>query len=173
MWWKTDLLKMAVELLPPVLRGGLTVALLKVMTLPARYIYSQLTAKRKAADRRLGTTANVVSMEKALNDAFFLTNGQIRIESGDVDDRVFWHRKSDGQEPATLWMKTEKGTVLKQRGEASYEDSFTVWVPTFLCTSEDSSEDRYGGQYLREVKILLNYYKPAGRTYRIELYDYE
>ena len=173
MWWKTDLLKLAVGLLPPMLRGGLTVSLLRVLMLPVRYIYNKLQARRKTADQRLGTTANVVSMEKALNDAFFLTDGQIMIESGDADDRVFWHMKADGQEPATLWMKTEKGTVLKKRGEASYKDSFTVWVPTFLCTSTDSTEDRYGGRNLRDIKILLNYYKPAGRTYRIELYDYE
>ena len=173
MWWKTDLLKLSVELLPPMLRGGLTVALLRVLMLPVRHIYAKLQARRKNANQRIGTTANVVSMEKALNDAFFLTDGQIMIESGDADDRVFWHMKADGQEPATLWMKTEKGTVLKKRGEASYKDSFTVWVPTFLCTSTDSTEDRYGGRNLRDIKILLNYYKPAGRTYRIELYDYE
>ncbi len=173
MWWKTDLLKLAVGLLPPMLRGGLTVALLKVLMLPVRYMYDLLTARRKNANRRLGTTANVASMEKALNDAFFLTDGQIRIDSGDNDDRTFWHLKTEGQESATLWKATEKGTVLKRRGEASYKDSFTVWVPTFLCTSTDSTEDKYGGHYLREIKILLNYYKPAGRTYRIELYDYE
>lgn len=173
MWWKTDILKLAVGLLPPMLRGGLTVALLRVLTLPVRYIYNVLTARRKNADQRLGTTANVASMEKALNDAFFLTDGQIRIEDGGEDDRTFWYLKTDGQEPATLWKATEKGTVMKKRGEASYKDSFTVWVPTFLCTSTDSAEDRYGGRYLRDIKILLNYYKPAGRTYRIELYDYE
>ena len=33
MWWKVDMVKMAVQLLPPVMRGGLTVALLKVLTL--------------------------------------------------------------------------------------------------------------------------------------------
>lgn len=166
-------MKLAVGMLPPMLRGGLTVALLKVLMLPVRYMYDLLTARRKNANRRLGTTANVASMEKALNDAFFLTDGQIRIDSGDNDDRTFWHMKTEGQEPATLWKATEKGTVLKRRGEASYKDSFTVWVPTFLCTSTDSTEDKYGGRYLREIKILLNYYKPAGRTYRIELYDYE
>lgn len=173
MWWKTDILKLAVGLLPPMLRSGLVVSLLRVMMLPVKYIYNALTARRKNANQRLGTTANVVSMEKALNDAFFLTDGQIRIENGEVDDRVFWHMKADGQESATLWMKTEKGTVMKKRGETSYKDSFTVWVPTFLCTSTDSAGDRYGGRNLRDIKILLNYYKPAGRTYRIELYDYE
>ncbi len=173
MWWKTDIVKMAVQLLPPVARGVLTVALVKVLTLPARHVYDRLVARRKVADRRLGTTANVISMEKALNDAFFLTYGQIRIESGDADDRTFWYWKAEGQEPPHMWMQTERGVTLKRRGEASYKDSFVVRVPTFLCSSTDSAADRYGGKNLRDIKILLNYYKPAGRTYRIELYDYE
>ena len=41
------MMKMAVQLLPPVMRGGLTVALLKVLTLPVRHIYEQLRARRK------------------------------------------------------------------------------------------------------------------------------
>ncbi len=155
------------------LRSRLTVALLRVMLLPVRYTYGKLQAGRKNANQRLGTTANAASIEKALNDAFFLTEGQITLEEGDEDDRVYWHRKAEGQEPATLWLKTEKGTVLKERGETSYKDSFAVRVPTFLCTSTDGTADKYGGRNLRDIKILLNYYKPAGRTYRIELYDYE
>ena len=167
------MVKLAVQLLPPVLRGRLTVALLKVLTLPVRHIYEQLTARRKNADRRLGTTANVMYMEKALNDAFYLRERQIRIEDTEAEDTLFWHRREEGQKAFYLYRRTEKGVALKRRGESSYRESFVVWVPTFLCTSEDADEDKYGGRNLREIRNLLSYYKPAGRTYRIELYDYE
>lgn len=167
------MVKLAVQLLPSVLRGGLTVALLKVLTLPVRHIYEQLAAWRKAADRRLGTTANVMYIEKALNDAFYLTEGQIRIEDTEAEDTLFWHRREEGQKACYLYRRTEKSVALKRRGESSYRESFVVWVPTFLCTSEDADEDKYGGRNLREIRNLLSYYKPAGRTYRIELYDYE
>lgn len=167
------MVKLAVQLLPPVMRGGLTVALLKVLTLPVRHIYDQLTARRKKAKRRLLTTANVQSMEQALNDAFFLTEGQIRIESTEGDSAVYWHRK--GETPHALYLhgQTGEGMTLRWKEECSYEDSFVVMVPTFLCTSEDAEADKYGGNNLREIKNLLSYYKPAGRTCRIELYDYE
>ena len=56
MWWKVDMVKLAVQLLPPVMRGGLTVALLKVLMLPVRYIYEQLTERRKNAARGLRPT---------------------------------------------------------------------------------------------------------------------
>lgn len=167
------MVKLAVQLLPPVMRGGLTVALLKVLTLPVRYIYEQLTERRKNADRRLGTTANVMYMEKALNDAFYLKEQQIRIESAEAEDTLFWHRREERQKDNYLYRRTEKGVMLKRRGECSYRESFVVWVPTFLCTSVDTEKDKYGGRNLREIRNLLSYYKPAGRTYRIELYDYE
>ena len=167
------MVKLAVQLLPPVMRGGLTVALLKVLTLPVRNIYEQLTERRKNADRRLGTTANVMYMEKALNDAFYLKEQQIRIESAEAEDTLFWHRREERQKDNYLYRRTEKGVMLKRRGECSYRESFVVWVPTFLCTSVDAEKDKYGGRNLREIRNLLSYYKPAGRTYRIELYDYE
>ena len=167
------MVRLAVQLLPPVMRGGLMVALLKVLTLPVRHIYEQLTERRKAADRRLGTTANVMYMEKALNDAFYLKERQIRIESTETEDTLFWHRREERQKDNYMYRRTEKGVTLKRRGECSYRESFVVWVPTFLCTSVDADEDKYGGRNLREIRNLLNYYKPAGRTYRIELYDYE
>lgn len=167
------MMKMAVQLLPPVMRGGLTVALLKVLTLPVRYIYEQLTAWRKNADRRLNTTANVMYIEKALNDAFYLKERQIRIESTEAEDTVFWHRREEGQKDFYMYRWAERGVTLKRRGECSYRESFVVRVPTFLCTSENTEEDKYGGRNLREIRNLLSYYKPAGRTYRIELYDYE
>lgn len=169
-------MKLSVQLLPPVMRGKLTVALLKVLTLPLRYVYDQLTEHRKNAARRLLTTANVWSMEKALNDAFFLTDNQIKIESSEAKDTVYliygiepWQRP----DLSYLYRTGGEALTLKRKGEGSYVDSLLVWVPTFLCTSEDAKEDKYGGKYLREIKILMNYYKPAGRTYRIKLYDYE
>ena len=114
MWWKVDMMKMAVQLLPPVMRGGLTVALLKVLTLPVRHIYEQLTARRKNADRRLNTTANVMYIEKALNEAFYLKERQIWIESTEAEDVVFWHRRDEMQKDLYMYRRTEKSATLKR-----------------------------------------------------------
>lgn len=53
------------------------------------------------------------------------------------------------------------------------QPSFIVYVPSFLCTSIDAAEDKYGGQNLTTILNLLNHYKPAGRSFRIEIYEYE
>ena len=68
MWYKLDILRLAVQLVPPVLRCGILISLLDVLTLPLRQIYGRFTALREAVDRRLDITAAVQYMEKALND---------------------------------------------------------------------------------------------------------
>ena len=62
---------------------------------------------------------------------------------------------------------------LTNDGEYTAKYNFTVYVPTFLCTSLDKEEDRFKGVNLMRIINLLNKYKPAGRTYQIKLYDYE
>lgn len=112
------MVKMAVQLLPPVMRGRLTVALLKVLTLPVRHIYEQLMARRKNADRRLNTTANVMYIEKALNEAFYLKERQIWIESTAAEDMVFWHRRDEMQKDLYMYRRTEKSVTLKRGAKA-------------------------------------------------------
>ena len=54
----------------------------------------------------------------------------------------------------------------------SVEDHEYVFF--FEGTSLDAEEDKYGGEHLRTIKMLVDYYKPAGHSvYRITTYDYE
>lgn len=53
------------------------------------------------------------------------------------------------------------------------EYNFIVHIPTYLCTSLNTEADEYHGVYLQKIKDIINQYKPAGRMYDIELYDYE
>ena len=45
--------------------------------------------------------------------------------------------------------------------EGRHEPDFTVHIPSFLRSEEE------------EIRRFINLYKPAGRTYKIEYYDYE
>lgn len=162
------------QLLPPILRSPFLVALLRVLAAPFRYVCEQFTAYRATVAQRLCGAAYVQYLEKVLNDAFHLTDGQIYIETPEDEPPVWWHMKAEGQTPPYLYTRrTGSGLVMKQGGESSYRDSFIVCLPSFLCTSTDPAADKYKGEHLQTVKNLLAYYKPAGRTYRIMLYDYE
>lgn len=173
MWYKIDIQKLGHQLLPPVLRSAVLLSLLKVLLSGIRSVYELFWSYRSSVKERLDTTAQTMSIEAALNGAFYLTDGQIRIEADTEEQCDYWHLLSEGVEGETLYMLGGTGKPLKQKGEKSTSYSFVVYVPSFLCTSMDADEDKYGGENLKKIKTILNTYKPAGRTYRIEIYDYE
>lgn len=175
MWYKVDFTKLATHLLPPILRSKILLSLLCTMIAPLRYLYGVFCDLKRATDDRLTITGNVQYLEKALNNAFYLTNHQIYIVTPEERDRrSFIHFKSEGQYPEKIYMKEEAmPCYFIKQGENSVPVNFIVMVPTFLCTSTDPSEDKYGGRYYKIITNILSVYKPAGRTFSIELYDYE
>lgn len=146
-------------------------ALLKVLVAPLRYLYDLFTSYRTGVTERLDMTANVQYLEKVLNDAFFLKENQIYIESGEELPRTVFHHVSEGQAP--VYVGGVSTLMVRQEDDVPVQDTFIIYVPSFLCTSLTATEDKYNGVNLRTILNLVNYYKPAGRTYRIEIYDYE
>lgn len=176
MWYNVDIARLAVQLLPPVLRGSLTVALVRILTLPLRWVASQIAAWREGADTTLGTTAQVASLEAALNRLFHLEYGQIYIDTPEWTDRgtAFYLQCEDQATRYVYALSEKKPSYCILQEEDVPEVNFTVMVPTFLCTSTESrTADKYGWRHLSQIKQTINRYKPAGRTYRIMLYEYE
>ena len=175
MWYKIDFTKLVMQLLPPVLRSRFLSSLLSVLMVPLRYIYARFCNLKDNADNRLNITGNVQYLEKALNDAFYLTDHQIYIETPEEEDASAFYFASEMQRAIILYQLFEgSGFVLMGGGGRRAIVNFTIKVPTFLCTSLVSKEaDQYGWKYLSTIKNILKTYKPAGRTFSIELYDYE
>lgn len=175
MWYKIDFTKLTVLLLPPILRCRFLTSLLGVMTVPLRHIYNKFCTLKETVDSRLNITCNVLYLEKALNDAFYLTDRQIYIETPEEEKVPAFHFSSELQVPNYMYLLSEgTGFVLTNKGESKVRLNFIVKVPNFLCTSLESKDaDDYGWRYLSMIKNILNIYKPAGRTYSIELYDYD
>lgn len=176
MWYKIDFTKLAVYLLPPLLRSLFLVALIKVMIMPLRYIYARFCELKESTDDRLNITGNVQYLEKTLNDAFCLTENQIHIETPveDIYRSVLYFGREEQPAVYIRALSEGGGHVLRRNGEYSSTINFIVWVPTFLCTSIESKEqDKYGWKNYQIILNLLGYYKPAGRMFGIKLYDYE
>ena len=95
MWYKIDLTKFVVQLLPPILRSKFLVALLKVLVLPLSFVYDKLMGHRENVFDKLETSANVIYLEKVLNETFFLSDRQIYITSLEEDFSNYWHFKSE------------------------------------------------------------------------------
>lgn len=169
MWYDVDLNRWAVQLLPPILRSRVLVALLRILIIPLAYLHRLFTEFRKGVSDRLDITASVQDIERALNRRFFLRDRQIYIESEPDDRHPTLFFLSEGQPPMffnprlTLWMA----------GEVPLRPNFTVHVPSFLATSLKADEDRHKGRHLAEIIRIIERYKPAGRRYAITIYEYE
>jgi hypothetical protein len=169
MWCDVDFNRWAVQLLPPILRSRVLVALLRILIIPLAYVHRLFTEYRKKVADRLDITASVQDIERALNRRFFLRNRQIYIESESDDRHPCLYFQAEGKPPTflnprmTLWMD----------GEVPSKPNFMVYVPSFLATSPTPEEDRYKGRHLAEIIRIIDTYKPAGRRYAITIYEYE
>ena len=169
MWYDVDFNRWVVQLLPPILRSRVLVALLRIIIIPLAYVHRLFTEYRKKVADRLDITASVQDIERALNRRFFLRNRQIYIESESDDRHPCLYFQAEGKPPTflnprmTLWMD----------GEVPSKPNFTIFVPNFLVSSLNSEEDRHKGRHLAEIIRIVELYKPAGRRYHINIYEYE
>lgn len=156
------------------------VALISSMVLPLRHLANLFQILREDVGSRLNITANVQYLEKALNDVFFLHDRQIYIVTQDEKEKESTHTfyfLSEDQPPKYFYIEDEdhsRELYFYSSIILSGIANFTVMVPSFLCTSTDSIDgDKYHWKHLGKIKDILKTYKPAGRTFGIELYDYE
>lgn len=175
MWYRIDFTKLVMQLLPPILRSKVLLALLGAMIVPLRYLYGLFNSLKETVDNRLNITGNVQYLEKALNDAFYLRNRQIHIETPEGERVPSFYYASENRK-ANIMRKSSEGAgfILRKNGESGIKVNFKVMVPTFLCTSTESKDaDKYHWKHLLIIRNIIKIYKPAGRTFSIELYDYE
>lgn len=174
MWYRVDYIKFIVYLLPPILRSNLLVAFIGVLILPLCEIYKRFLLLKTSIDAKLNGTGNVICLERVLNDTFFLRDRQIRIETPEEKEPTLYYLREEETPIAFCAQDEGQGVILTYKGENISRNNILIKIPTFLCTSLESEQgDKYGWRHLRIIKILLNAYKPAGRTSSIELYDYE
>ena len=77
-------------------------------------------------------------------------------------ESYLYHRREE-QIPSYLHKRSEGAEIkyIQQRGEGNYSGNYMVNIPSFLSAYEG------------EIKNLIDYYKPAGRTYVLKIYEYE
>lgn len=173
MWYRIDFIRFVHQLIPPILRGKVLMALLQSLIIPICYLYDKFNTYQEGVSSRLNMTGNVQYLQKVLNDTFFLTEQQIRIESSAEKRTTMFYFKHENKTVNYVHKKGGEAFYFGQTDNVAAMEDFIVYVPSFLCTSLDVDEDEYRGQHVQKIQDLLAYYKPAGRAYRIELYDYE
>lgn len=161
MWYDFDIIKYAQYVLRPSLRKRKIFAIVSVFLLPLIFVYTLYKSFRKQAIDKLSINGQVIYIEKVLNDRHFLKNREIYITDIAGKESCLYYRKEE-QIPSYLHKRSEGAEIkyIQQRGEGNYSGNFTVNIPSFLSAYED------------EIRNLVDYYKPAGRSYVLKIYEY-
>lgn len=168
MWYNVDFAKLLKMLLPSCLRKANLFAYFFVFFTAIRYVYRKFILLHDSAEQRLSVTCQVAVLQKALNDRFFLRHDEIYIDDITEELPVLYKRAENDYPSVILYKRSEKeyGTepvYIRKRTEGRIGGDFTVYVPSFLNKTE----------YMGIIKNLLDYYRPAGRNYKIVIYEYE
>ncbi|ELI6455872.1 conserved hypothetical protein [Flavobacterium psychrophilum] len=144
--------KMGIGFLPINLRQPKNIAYVLALLEPVEWLYYQWLQKRDFDWYRLKHTGQVCKLRKVLNDNLDKSLRRIYIAQGTAFPRKYIYTKAENK-PKYL------GTYfIKSQDE--YENTgvdFIVFVPTEIKTAS-----------IDQLKYLLNYYKLAGKRYKIE-----
>ena len=104
----------------------------------------------------------VAYIEKRLCDEFELEYRDIYIEDSNSLRPNVADIYSDPSVTMAVYSKSAEEKLYLESGEESVKsEDYIVNVPSFLADKQEV------------IKTIVEYNKPAGRTYKINLYDYE
>jgi hypothetical protein len=152
MWYKVDYNKLAILLLPTILRKPKLIAYVQCLVFPISQLHYSWSRFREDNLYKVEHNAQVCKFRKALNDRFDQTQRRIYIGDGNRYERQYLYTTGENR-PKYI------GTMYLHQNE-DYADTgvdFIVWVPIEIIT----------GQYY-ELVALIEFYKLGGKRYKIE-----
>lgn len=162
MWYNVDIYKLGAYLLPPFLRKKRMYAFLCVFLYPFYWLCNMFKDYRKTSLQKLNVNGQVAYIEKMLNDEFELENREIYITDSDALKPNVADMYRDPSVTMTIYPESSEEKLYLESGDESIKsEDYIVNVPSFLADK------------LEVIKTIVEYNKPAGRTYKINLYDYE
>lgn len=159
MWYKIDINRFGVMLLPSALRRSRMYAFLKVLFCWFEKLQSEFNEYREDASKRLGLNGQVIYIEKALNDYFGFESKEIYISDVPSIQRTFY--VPNDRDTVHIYDRNSLKVVYLPNGSENAQLKFIVNVPSIL-------EDR-----IEDLRNIIDFNKPAGRIYTINFYDYE
>lgn len=148
-----DINKLVLWLIPAFLRKPVMYAWLKTLCFPLIQVYNQFSIKRTDNLYKIAHNSQVFNMEQVLNDRFDNAERRIYITDGLTKDRTYIYTPNE-LKPVYL------GDISIWNSD-DYADTgvdFIAWIPTAAGVTD---------QDLIEMKAQVNFYKLAGKRYRI------
>lgn len=151
MWYKLDIERLTVMLLPTLSRQGRTMAWLRALTFPIGQLYNEWAAFRDRNLYILAHSGQVVYLRKVLNDSFDTALRRIQIVDGNRFGRVYIYTSGEVK-PAFLGK-------MYLRNAIDFADTgvdFIVLVPAGLQFNNF------------DMTALIDFYKLASKRYTIQ-----
>lgn len=159
MSFNIDVYKLGRMLLPPVLRRTRIFAFLKTMLTAVKDIVDNFDEFKQQADAMLSVNGTVASLEKLLNDRYYLPDRDIYITDGDGLQVPYLYADQNNTIPVYQSASLDQTYVYGQN-EGSASADFIVHIPSIV-------------EYdIENIKSLLEFFKPAGRSFEIKIYEY-
>lgn len=162
MWYNVDIYKLGAYLVPPFLRKKKMYAFICVFLAPFYWICKMFKDYQKASLQKLNVNGQVIYIEKRLCDEFELEDREIFITDSDSLKPNISVMYSDESITMAVYPQNSADALYLESGEESFKtEDYIVNVPSFLSEKTDV------------IKTIVEYLKPAGRTCKINLYEYE
>lgn len=152
MWYKVDYNKLAILLLPTILRKPRTIAFVHSLVFPISELHYSWSQFRAYNLYKVEHNGQVCKFRKALNDRFDQTERRIYITDGNKFKREYLYTTAENR-PKYL------GVIYLHQTD-DYADTgvdFIVHVPAAIVS----------GQFF-ELVALIEFYKLGGKRYKIE-----
>ena len=158
--YKLSYKKLSAMLVPTFLRKPRILAFVQALAFPLKVMHNELMQYRSEAMYRLVHNGQVCRLEKVLNDAFDSVERRIYIKDGLTFIRRYIY-SPDEDKPLYIYSPDENKPVYIHESVAQERDAdFVVVLPSLIAWPQE---------VLYQLKATVNYYKVAGKTFRIEI----
>ena len=163
MFYRFDITKWILMLVPPVLRRSLLVALLQALLTPVRNLNERFYELKTGVDRQLASNAFTIYLERYLNGLFYLSD-EIYITDAINNDHIYFSKSSEIADLNYIGYDDAQGTLyLPSLLPMQIRGDFVINIPEFLDKDE----------YRSVITKWTDYFKYAGTQYIIRTYSNE
>ena len=161
MFYRFDLNKWVLMILPPVLRKGLLYSLLKAFVAPLLVIYESFEELRKKTDDTLSFNAHTMYLERALCRLLHLRDGSVYIKDIIDDDGLYLSfRQEINNKNYNGNSSADENLYISSHRPVPLVGCFIIYIP--IASASDSN--------IAIVKRWTNYYKYAGTEFIVKTY---
>lgn len=159
MIYRFDPNKWVLHQLPPLLRQPKIYSLIKALLVGVREVYDSYMNYREDVTYRAAKNGYTANLERFLNERFYLTD-EITIEDYRTEN-VYLHKTSENVAEVFVSMQSEGDEMLLPSSKPDdIIGGFKIIIPEMLDTEESRAI----------ITKWVEYYRPAGTSYKIETY---